>query len=473
MLKIKIRDDYYRFSDTYTIQQQAGTVSSSSVEIKVLSTQSVPRALADCTIYDDDTPILWGIIQSVESPEFKTGFEVEKYKLNIQSGECLFNNRLVSEAFISKYTHEIVKALFEAYIADEGLTLGEILTSTQLYDNYNCSYTKLYDVLTELAEDINASFYVSADKKFYFVDKSSFVQINAPTHITGLKIEEEKGDMRTVQIVTGATEDTSTQETSTVWTEGQSTWLLGYSVSTMSGITINGVKCGVGKLGVDEEDTSKTFLYEIGSNTLTLNSKASTVPAAGAICVCVYTGYYDIVVTDVNDSLISEISALNGTSGRIEQILTDDTITTFSDADTKAIALLDSYSEREQTISCECFDLGATALYKMWLISQNGLRISGSYVVTERTLSKFGPGKQRSKIKLKNKNYFARYGKVLVSSSKTVGSDVKVYKQTAIGDVFSSTDLYQISSAGLAFWPTDGNGTDMYSPNIDGFYPGV
>lgn len=470
-IKAEINGAEYRVStESLDITQQGGAVSTSNIDILVPAGQIPPRALSSCIVYFDDVPIFGGDIASVSSPAFATGKEARRFRLAVNSWETRLNNRLVSEAFENQLTHDIVQTLFDNYIAGEGFTLGAISTTTQQYDNYNCSYTKLYDILTELAQDINASFYITPDKKFYFVTRDAFIQIDAPTHITNLQLEEDQGDMRTVQIVTGASEETSEQTVSTYWLDGQVSWSLGYAISTVAGATVGGVVVGVGKLGVDEEDATKTFLYEIGSDSLTLNANATIKPTTGQLCVCVFNGYYEIIVTNTNDALKSTIETLNGSSGMIEQIITDETIKTFSDADTKANALLDAYDEYEQEVSCECANLTDTALYTAWNIARPAENITGVFIITERSISAWGTDAVWIRVKLKNKNYFSRYGTVLLNVVKNRGGDVKVYKQSNISDNLTLSDSITIDSGDILCYPTSGAFVDPL-PGLD-FYPG-
>ena len=469
-LSVEISGVSYRMENNFSIQQQAGAVSSSDIVIQVLPNQDVPRSYSECTIYDDTTPIFWGIVQAIESPEFSSGFEARKYRLQLQSGEAVLNNRLVSEAFTNQTTTDIVNALFTGYIESEGITLGDVSDIDYTYKNFNCSFTKLYDVLYELATDCNGAFYISADKKFYFLVRESFIQMDAPEHITGLKIEEENGDLRTVQIVTGASEETSLQNVGQFYVAGQSAFLLGCQIKSIYGITINGTPAGVGVLGVDDEDTSKTFLYEVGSNTVTLNSNATTQPADGDLVVIVFIGYYEVVVTNVNDSLASSLASLSGTSGLIEQVYTDETIDNFADADARSRALLDAYGEREQTISCTARFLEDTELFLLWNFDLPDQRITGQYVITERNITNFGTENYWIRIKLRNKNFFQRYGTVLVSPTKQKGKDTKVYKSSNISDSISISDAYTFDLGGLVAYPTDG--ATFIDPGFDTFYPG-
>lgn len=468
-IKCLIHGEEYRLADTYSITQQGGAVSSSSIDIKVESGQDVPRSLMDVTLYFDTTPFFWGIIQSAETMEFSTAYEPIRYRLEILSGETIFNNRLVSDSFIGKYTHEIIEYLFDNYISAEGITLGAISETEQLYENYNISFQRLYDVLFELAEDVNASFYVSGDKKFYFITRDAMSQITVPAHITRLKLSEENGELRTVQYVTGATEETSTKTESTYWEAEQAVFPTGYQIKSVAGATINGSLVGVGKIGVNEDDPNYTFLYTIGDKQLTLNSSASTLPTTGDLVVVVYNGYYEIVVNATNDVLKSEIHALNGTSGIIENVLTDETIDNLDDAETRAANLLTAYGERDQTVTCACTDIASTGLYTVWDINKPALNIVGQYVITERTITNFGAGKVWIDLVLKNKGYFARYGTVLIDTEKSKGADVKVYKSSNIGDSLTANETWSIIELGNIYYPTDG--TDLTDPELEGFFP--
>ena len=469
VLKVLIDEIEYTADTGYSITDLAGAVGSADLVVLVPTGTTVPRTFASCQILADDVPLFWGIISSVSSPAWSSGAEVPKYSISVQAGESLFNNRLVSEAYVNQYTHEIIADLFENYIAAEGLTLGQIDTTTQQYDKYNCSYTPLSQVLSELADEVGFTYYVSADKKFYFISRTSFTQIPAPAHITKVKLEEESGDIRTRQIVTGATEETATQTEGVYWAADQTVMPLGYQIGTITGITINNVSCGFGILGVDDEDPTKTFLYNSGGQQLTLNSYATTKPATGDNVVCVYRGYFDVVVENDNSALISEIQGLNGTSGLIEKITTDTTITTYTDAETKCQALLSQYGDREQTISCDARELADTERFMLWAFNLPDQNIVGDYAVVERTIKAFGVDSVWISVKLKNKNFFARYGTTLITKTKTAGQDAKVYKNISVSESVDAGDSFVLDSAGIVFYPSPNGGVN--DPGLPGFYP--
>lgn len=457
--KILISGDQYKTADTFSISQRAGSVSSSSIDVQVENGQSIPVALMSVQILDEnDKPFFYGFIQSVESPTFSTGYQVKRYRLSVQSAEWILSNRLVSESYPKKKTHEIVNDLYTKYIQEEGFGLGTISITDKEYENYNCSFSKLSEILTELATEIDALYYIDGEKKFHFITKGDFKAIEAPNHITGVKYTEEAGELRSVQVVTGTQEETSDQTEVTTWQADQTTMILGYQVKAISpapkGVAINAVPASVGIRGIDEQDPTKTFLYEEGSNVLTVNYNATVKPVAGNIVLAVYSGYYDIIVTNTNDQLVEQLKALSGTSGKIETRYDDQTITNYDDANNKANALLQAYNAKESEISLSTHELEKTELYSVWNIDFPALNISGEYVITERTISNFGE-KALIKIKAKSKNYYMKYGTVLKKETKQKGVDVKVYKQTSISDKLLLTDGIAFNKQSIALYPSD------------------
>lgn len=462
VVSVLIHDVEYVAKENYTITEPSGAVATSTLDVRIDS-NNIPQSLEDVLILMDGVPYLWGIIQTVESPEFNSGLEVITVRITVQSGEVILNNRLASESFRGKYTHEIVQAIFDGYIADEGITLGKISTSTRYYASYTFAYTKVFDILTELADDIGASFRIDGNKRFYFVTRDDMVVIDAPAHINKLKLEESAKDIRTVQIVTGATEETTQQTEQCYWANGQSTMLLKYPVSAIIGMTINGITVGFGITGIDETNVGATFLYNSGS-TIALNQSATTKPATGDNVVIVYKGLFDIVVTNENAGLRGEIANLNGTSGRIDSIYTDETIDNFQDADSVAENLLSENAEREKTISCTCHDINVSNLFTVWRITFERFGISGSFVITERSISKWYDNFV-VKVKLKNKGFNSKVGTTFKTASKNVGENILVYKMVSFGDKVSASDYYVMNNAGIIFFPSE---QKIY---FDNFYP--
>lgn len=470
-LTATINGENYQLASDYAITQQAGAVSRTTCQVKLATGQVYPRVLAGCTIYYGAVPLFSGDITSVETPSFATGKEVIRLKLQIDSLEARLKRRRVSISMDDVTASEIVQEIFDTVISQEGITLGAISATTKEYENWNASFYSCYDAIAELSKLEGAQWYISPDKKFYFILKTDIETIPAPERISGLRLSESIGDIRTQQTVVGASEETSNQTHSMYWTADTYNIQLNYQVSEIVGITINGTPAGVGIIGLDEEDVAKTFLYQYGQKNINLNRDATVKPTAGDLVVVVYKGYFDIIIENTNESLKAEIASISGSSGIIENILSDETIESDTDADTTATALLNENGERVQEITCELPDVEGTDIGTAWDLNQPSLGIVGVFVVTEKNITDY-VDKFYVKLKLKNKGFSSEYGKVFKKDEKKVRPNTKVYNTIAVTDTIQRcTEDVEIYEPVTCFPAIDGIYAGMSYPAIDTMYP--
>ena len=114
------------------------------------------------------------------------------------------------------------------------------------------------------------------------------------------------------------------------------------------------------------------------------------------------------MIINTNEGLKTEIASISGSSGIIENILSDETITNNTDADAKANALLDENGERVQEVNCQLPDVAGTDIGTAWTMDYPELGIAGTFVVTEKNISDY-VDRFYVKLKLKNKNLSSRY----------------------------------------------------------------
>jgi|GEM_PF-5153209 len=203
-IEVKISGTTYRAADDFIIRQQAGAVSLSTVSI-LKETNPIPQPLQAAQILIDGIPEFSGIIATVQDPPTSTGYEPRRYTLDIQSMEIIFTFRLVKRNWYNQRIDQIILDIFNDYIAEEGITLGGISTITEQIGAYRKTYSKVSEILDELAEKVGrASYYISPDKKFYFLIRDEFPTVAAPVHVTEITKSRSYGDLRTVQIVKGA-----------------------------------------------------------------------------------------------------------------------------------------------------------------------------------------------------------------------------------------------------------------------------
>jgi len=474
-LRVEIAGVEYRSTNRYQIVEQSGAVSTSTIDVR-LDNAPPPVELSIIEIFDSSDTIFYaGIIQSIDFPEYSSAYETKIFHLTCVSLNCIFNNRLVSESYVDKYTHEIVEDLFDNYLLEEGLTKGTISIFTRKYNKYVSNRLKLSDVLSELGDAVGAIPIITPDRIFHFMEKTNFPVANAPTHIRALQKASNAQNLRTVQFLSGASEDTSLQIKSFIWTSGQTEIPLAYQVSSIVGITINATPVGVGIVGLDSGDATKTFLWKYGQQNIALNTTATVKPVTGDTVVCSYYGFYAIEIELKNDQLSSQIKALNGTSGKIEICNVDQTVTSLIDGEQAAADLLSINGEIEETVSLICHDASASSVLNTWSLSYPNLDIIGDYVIVERSISDFY-GQFTVNVKLKNKGFSSRYGTIYQKNNKvinnlTVRTDDLVQRFNSFMDTFHMIDSWSLRDGGLICFPA--TGSDIIEPEtlLGVFYP--
>jgi hypothetical protein len=474
-IKLYISGVEYRFTDEFSIREQAGASSSSQLDVTPIGDALPPVSWQSVVLKEDDVPFFFGIIQSVDTPTFVSKYAMLVYPITVLSGESIFNNRLVSESLQNKYTHQIVDYLFDNYLAEEGLTKGTITQFTRLYENYTASRLSLGTVLAELGDAVGAVARVSPTKVFSFVSTGSFPVVEVPATIENIKKSETGQALRTVQFVSGASAETSSQAMSMYWKADQIDASMPYQVSNLTGATINGTTVGIGVKGVDEADTSRTFLWRYGETQVIVNANATTKPVTGDLVAFAYIGFYEIEVAEENDTLKNEIAALSGCSGKVEAVNVDTSITNYADGKNTAYDLLSQNDDREETISCKCEDVQASEILNQWYLNYPEIGIVGNYVVIERTItSRYD--KKNVAVKLKNKGFYSRYGTVLNKNDKQVNnlsirSDTVIIKRSSVSDKITATDELSTRGCGNAVYCTDG--TAYFDTMINGLTPFV
>ena len=474
-IKLYISGVEYNFTDSFLIREQSGASASSQIDVSPIGDALPPVSWQSVVMEEDGAPFFYGIIQSVDTPEFVSKYNWLIYPITVLSGESIFNNRLVSESFNGKYTHEIVDYLFDNYLAEENLTKGTISQFQRYYEKYTASRLTLADVLTELGDAVGAVARVSEGKVFSFTSREEFPLVDTPDTVARIKKSETGQTLRTVQYVSGANTETSLQEKSTYWVAEQTEQLVPYQVSELKACTINAVEVGFGLKGVDESDATKTFLWKYGENVIIVNPNATTKPAAGDLVAFQYMGFYSVEIAEENESLKNEIAALSGLSGKIEAVEIDTSITNYADGKNKAADLLSQNDEREETISCTCEDLFASALLNVWHMDFPEIFISGDYVVVERSITvKYD--KKHISVKLKNKGFYSRYGTVLNKNDKKINDlsirvDDVIIKRSGVHERITFTDTYKVVGYGNAVYCTDGS--SLFDTMIYGAEPYV
>ena len=225
---------------------------------------------------------------------------------------------------------------------------GSLLTIPTVFFNY-CTLSAALDSLTARANDNGTPFYWTIDKnkQFWFVPYGA---VTNPTVINGTTLEQLKNPVivtqqsplyRNTQYVTGGVVQTSTQTETRIGDSNTKAWTMSYDLASASTITVNDVAQTVGIKGVD---IGKNFYWQKWTSTITQDPNGTKLTNSQTIRV-VYIGQHPSVFISQDAGLIAEQQAIEGgtTTGIVESVLNDQTISSADEGFTYAASLASRY----------------------------------------------------------------------------------------------------------------------------------
>jgi len=297
-------------------------------------------------IYDDEGELAFaGFIDS--SSETRIAPKGGKYhEIKCVDMHYLADKIIAAESYENKTVGYIVDDLFDNYLAAEGITIGEIQAGPTL-STCIINYVRVSDAIAKLAEKAGFIWYISYDKKLYFVDRATYT---APWVITRLdinppplpKLTRSSPQYRNRQYIRGgkALTDLQTEEH---YGDGKTrAFTLGYPVGKVPTlIEVDGVAKTVGIKGID---TGKQW-YWSKSDPILYQDTSEGIVASNKILHVEYYGEYEIIVMAADDDAIADELALEGVgTGYVDDVADEPTITDIQAGIDSALAKLKQYS---------------------------------------------------------------------------------------------------------------------------------
>lgn len=465
-IKAYINGVEYKALRDFTISEQAGNKTSSEISVLV-EDQPVPLAGDIIELVDGGEVLFWGMCGIPKSPRYKTGLEPRLYKITCGNSNSILSHRIINVAYQDHTISEIVQALFDDYIAAEGITVGEISNIDVSLDVYTAKDYNLQNALNELADLVSATWRVDSDKTFHFVVSSDFPQFpvaisDSWSWIGELQQTTKDYDVRTVQYISGAKDKTTPQTESFTYDGDSAAFEVSFGLSSRPAIYINGTAVDPALIGVngldDPEDCWFMFSYE--SRTITYSNSSGAL-AAGDTVTIVYTGLFPIRIRLINESAVARLASATGLSGLRENVKIASNITTQADAIQLAQSLLSQFETCEsmikfwmtsQQLYALGLDLSSTKVLTRIQINLPRLGIEGEYIITERKLTPLladpSTAKEGMKISLtlRDKNYLRSYGEILSSLRKDLVA-LTVREDDIVTIVSGFTERCQLSEA--------------------------
>lgn len=281
----------------------------------------------------------------------------------------LADKRVMAASYTNKTVGEIVDNIVTNILSAEGVTVGQIYDgippNTNLYPNTTLypggnvglvpSATFVYatvaqalDALVQEASAAGVPYYwmIDQNKKMWFVpytavinntvvDGSQIDMVRTPPYVS-----RQNPTYRNTQYIVGGVAQTVPQTETRIGDANTTAWTMGYDLATAPTITVSSTGKTVGIKGLD---TNKDFYWQQGSPIITQDSAATKLTSSQTLQV-VYIGQYPTVIISSNQAQITYEQNLDATTGIIEQVDTDNTITSINNGLDKASQLLTRYA---------------------------------------------------------------------------------------------------------------------------------
>jgi hypothetical protein len=314
----------------------------------------------------------------VTSPkETKPGFQASLVtQITCTDQHYLADKRLIAKIYAGRTRASIVQNILLTILSQEGVTLGAIVPedanvatlypSTTLYPNttlypqgnaaglVNATfiYASIAQALDALTKDANQSgipYYWMIDKfkKLYWVpytysinpnvvDGTTIDQMYTPSNLT-----RANPLYRNYQYIVGGVEQTARQDEIRAGDGSTRSWTMGYALASAPVISTNLASGGyvAQSVGIKGIDSNKAFYWQQGDTTITQDSSQVVLGVTDLLQV-VYTGQYPITTSASSDAQISTQASIDLTSGIVEEVEVDASLTTAADGLSKATGLI-------------------------------------------------------------------------------------------------------------------------------------
>lgn len=365
---------------TLVVNRTIGKISSASFTVHTTDTNTHFQQYQQVQIYDQAQMLAFSGYLNPPIKEQKPGFQQSlTHTLTAIGQEWLAKKRVVSAGFANKTCGYIAQWLVTNILAAEGVTVGAIydgLTpattlypSLTLYPGGNVGlipqavfgYCTVADALDQLVQQASAAgtpYYWAIDqfKQLWFVPYTYVPgnRIDGTTFDDGRLsgqapyVQRQNPLDRNTQYEIGGYAQTSTQTEVRVGDGNTQSWNMGYQLASAPTIStnLNGAGYVQKTVGQQNIDSGKDFYWTPGSFTITQDSSGTKLRGpTGTVDLLqvAYIGQYPNVSTANNPARIAAQAALDGTSGIIEAVDNDTTLTTASNSLAKASALLTYY----------------------------------------------------------------------------------------------------------------------------------
>jgi len=305
--------------------------------------------------------------------ESKPGFgPFLEHQLTFCDQHFLADKRRVAASYTNKTCGFIVQDILTKVLASEGVSVGQIYDgptpsdtlypSNTLYPGGNVGlipqatfvYATAADAMDALVTEASSAgipyyWQIDQNRQLWFVPYTTTIN---PTVVDGSLVDDgtysgtspsvtrANPTYRNTQYILGGVAQTSSVQIETRKGDGNNTtFTMSYDLASAPAVTVNSSTKNAGIRGLD---SGKDWYWQQGSPDITQDSAGTKLVGTDTFQAA-YIGQYPSVVVDSNAGQVSYEASIDGSSGIIEDVDTDTTITSISNGFSKASILLQRY----------------------------------------------------------------------------------------------------------------------------------
>jgi len=334
----------------------------------------------------------------ISSPkETKPGFQpVLEHQITCVDQHFLADKRVVAASYTGKSYGFIANDIYTNILASEGVTIGQIFDSTALVDLFPnttvfpsatlyptgntgiiptstfayCTVAQAFDELVKVASSAGVPYYWQIDqfKHLWFVPYTSVVN---STVVDGTQIDHKYNPPSVVranpaygntQYLLGGMQQTVSQTEIQVGDGNKTSFTMAYglaSAPTVS-VSLNGGAYGSQTVGL-KGTTGSQWYWAQGDPIVTQDSSGTKLRGPNApidLLKVVYFGQYPTVISGQNAAQVSYEQTLDGSTGIVERVDTDNTITSLANGLSEIGQLLTLYSQQGTQLAFQTLQTG-------------------------------------------------------------------------------------------------------------------
>lgn len=278
-------------------------------------------------IYDpDDLHLFGGVVDTPDTIRTAPSGEL-LHPIICADWHYLADKRLVAESYLATDAGDIVKDIRTKYLADEGVTVGNIEAGPEIIEAV-FNYVQVSDAYDALAEKAGKIWYIDEEKKLFFIDRGT---ITAPWTATGNDMGKKSSRLsganplyRNRQYIRGGRGTTALQKEKFVADGEQNAFTLSFPCAKVpTFIEVNTVdKLPFGIKGLDALGDFASY-WNKGDSTITLTD----VPTAGWIVEIWYYGQFDILtLVEDTDEIAAQLAIEGVGTGYVDDIADEPTL---------------------------------------------------------------------------------------------------------------------------------------------------